>query len=263
MSRTMSVGIFGLGLIGSSLGLDLTRRGHEVTGYDVRPTHARDALSRGAVSRLVDAPAGSYDILVLAAPPLANLALLRCPARAALWLDTSSVKAPIVREAAALSLPFVGGHPLAGSAASGPRAARAEFFCGSTFFLCPAGGPLNIALGLVDELGARPFVIEPEAHDRAVASSSHVVFLMSAALALTLADTPPDFVGPAAREMLRTATSPPELWREILDLNRSQVRQAASSLGHTLGALAAGDLARLDGAREAARRIREESTDAG
>jgi len=257
MSRTLSIGIFGLGLIGSSLGLDLVAGGHDVTGYDLRQAHARQALSRGAVRRLIDGPAGTYDVLVLAAPPRANLALLKCRARATLWLDTSSVKAPIMRQASSLALPFIGGHPLAGTAESGPEAARAGLFVGSTFFLCPGGGSLQLASEIASGVGAHPVVIDAEAHDRAVAASSHLVYLMSAALALHLADLPPDFAGPAAREMLRTATSSPELWSEILDLNRPRVAAAASQLADTLSCLASGDLAGLAQAQEVATRIRK------
>lgn len=262
MSRTLSIGVFGLGLIGSSLGLDLRAGGHDVTGYDLRQEHARHALARGAVGRLVDEPSGTYDVLVLAAPPLANLALLRCRARATLWLDTTSVKAPIVQEASSLALPFVGGHPLAGTAESGPEAAQSGLFAGSTFFLCPGGGSLELASEIASGVGARPVVIDAETHDRAVAASSHLVYLMSAALALHLADLPPEFAGPAAREMLRTATSSPKLWGEILDLNGPRVAVAASQLTDTLSRLAAGDLAGLAKAREIATRIRGERSDA-
>lgn len=253
----MQVLVAGLGLIGTSLAMDLTALGHEVLGYDLASEHCDQALALGAIARTVSEPRGSFDCIVLATPPGAAIALLDAPWRAPLWLDTGSVKHAICHRAKERGVPFVGGHPLAGNAGSGPGAARAGLFAGQGFALCAAGGPGERAEELVRSLGAVPYWLDAAEHDRMVALSSHLCYAFSCSLALLLEDVPGQLVGPAAREMLRVATSPTGLWQEILTLNAPQVAQAGQELAAALEAAASGDPATLERARAAANTIRQ------
>ena len=255
----MRILIAGLGLIGTSLALDLSAQGHDVAGYDPNPEHRALALQRGAVRSYARPSEGSYDRILLAAPPRASLELLAMPWQAPLWLDTGSVKQPICAEARQRRLPFVGGHPLAGNAGEGPAAARAGLFRGRGFALCPGGGPGDLAEEIVRSLGARPIWRDAAEHDRQVAASSHLCYAFSCALALTLEDLPRELIGPAAWEMLRVATSPTGLWQEILEMNGPAVAQARAALGDALTAAAGGDGAMLEAARAAAARLRQEA----
>src|SRR5437773_855716 len=64
---------------------------------------------------------------------------------------------------------FVGGHPVAGSEASGVENARADLFQGATWYLTPgecASGVLYDRLwSLLTTLGARPVAIDADTHD--------------------------------------------------------------------------------------------------
>ena len=254
----MRILIAGLGLIGTSLALDLTALGHEVSGYDIRAEHVAAAEALGAIGHRLSEPRDRFDAIVLAAPPRASIALLERPWRAPLWLDTGSVKGPICAAARALGLPFVGGHPLAGNAGGGPGSASAGLFAGRGFALCAAGGPERAAEDLVRSLGARPIWLDAQDHDRQVAVSSHLPYAFSCALALMLKDAAPELVGPAAIEMLRVATSPTGLWQEILELNEAALALAGQELAERLAETATGLPHALWAAREAARRMREE-----
>jgi len=254
----MRILVAGLGLIGTSLAIDLTAAGHEVVGYDVSPEHLRAAQAAGAVAEPLHEPRGSFDRILLAAPPTASIRLLDAPWRAPLWLDAGSVKQPICAAARERGLPFVGGHPLAGNAGAGPGAAQAGLFAGRGFALCPAGGPGDAAEALVHTLGARPLWIEAAEHDRQVAVTSHLCYAFSCALALMLDDVPAELVGPAAREMLRVATSPTDLWQEILTYNGPALASAAAALGERMAAASRGDPETLEAARAIATRIRQE-----
>ncbi len=252
------VAVFGLGLIGTSLALELRSAGWRVSGYDARAAHARQAAQRGALDAVLQAPEGRFDAIVLAAPPQANIALLSAPAQADLWLDTGSVKAEIVRRARAAGLPFVGGHPLAGTEGGGPTAARMGLFAGRGFALCAAGGPRTLAQEIALAVGANPLWLDAEEHDRQVARSSHLVYAFSCALATLLDGTPRELVGPAAREMLRVATSPTGLWSEILEMNGPAVQEAVREAARALTSIASGDAQLLEAARAAAQALRED-----
>lgn len=257
------VTIVGLGLIGASAGMRLRAEGHWVGGMDRDPRHLDRALSLGAVDAEVAGRPGEADVVLLAAPPRANIEWVRHPWQAPLVIDTSSVKEPVVQAAREAGVPFVGGHPLAGRAEGGPDAARPDLFQGRTFLLTAAGGPMEQARAVAQALGALPVEIGAAEHDRAVARTSHLVYLMSCALAEVLRDSPAQLLGPAAHEMLRVATSPTGLWEEILSLNAAAVGEAATALAEEIRRLSSADGEDLARARRAAEQLRRRWSDAG
>ena len=188
----MRIAIAGLGLIGGSIARGLAAAGHHVTGLDAPPVlRAGEARGRDRGVRDVGGrrrPRGC-DVVFLAAPPRANIRLLRTLARGghgAIVTDVGSVKRPICAEAIRLGLArFVGGHPMAGSAArrlrrlgrGAFRRARLGAHAGAR------AAPPRRLLALIRDLGARPMVMTPAEHDRAVAFLSHVPQIVAWALA--------------------------------------------------------------------------------
>lgn len=242
-----SVAILGLGLIGGSLALDLRALGVRVVGWD-RPAVLRRARRR----RLIDVAAATVDeagrgveLVILAAPPAANLRLLttlaRTGSRGPVVTDVGSVKRPIVNEAQRLGLErFVGGHPLAGSERSGMAAARLGLFAGRAWVLTPGRGTQPRASTLVARvaraLGARPVRrMEAGEHDRALAFLSHLPQVLAWALLAAAHGDPVArrylaLAGPGFRDMTRLARSPRALWRQILAQNADQLRLAERGL---------------------------------
>jgi prephenate dehydrogenase len=234
----MTVAVVGLGLIGGSLARALSRRGWRVLGVDRAAVvrRARRARAIHAAATLSEAAARA-DLVVLAAPPDANLRLLRRLARlrrpGLVVTDVGSVKLPICREAARLGLrSFVGGHPMAGSERAGFGASSARLFQGRPWALTPSPAA---ALGAVRRMaraaGARPVLVAPALHDRAVAFLSHLPQLVAWALDGAARRDPVarrhlGLAGPAFAEMTRLARSPRPLWREILRQNRREVARA-------------------------------------
>jgi prephenate dehydrogenase len=242
------VAIAGLGLIGGSLARALTARGHRVIGVDRAPAlrRARAARAVSGTAPSVEAAAPEADVLVLAAPPRDNLALLRRVARACrdglVVTDVGSVKGPIAREARRLGLArFVGGHPVAGSEGSGFSASSATLFLGHSWVLTPPGEPaaLRRVRALVRAAGARPVFMDADEHDRALAFLSHVPqvvswALLEAARGDAVARRSLSLAGPGFRDMTRLAKSPRPLWREILGENRVEVARALRALQRAL-----------------------------
>ena len=244
------VAIAGLGLVGGSLARALTAAGYRVIGLDHRPVLRRARRARAiaaAASSLAEA-LREADVLVLAAPPRVNLALLREAAREAphrlVITDVGSVKQPIVAEATRLGLRrFVGGHPLAGTERSGFAASSARLFAARSWVLTPAPGTSEAAIRSVARLarvtGARPLRLAPAEHDRAVALLSHVPQLVAWALLDAVRSDPMGarhlrIAGPGFRDMTRLAGSPRELWRQILAQNRREVERALAAFTRAL-----------------------------
>jgi prephenate dehydrogenase len=248
MSRDVDVAIVGLGLIGGSLARALSARGLRVLGVD-RPEVVRRARAVRAIARAgaTVAEAAGAPMVVLAAPPRANLALLRTIARhlapGTVVTDLGSVKAPICRVARAHGLgTFVGGHPMAGTERSGFEASDARLFRGHPWILTPDGAsPAAVAAvrRLVRTAGARPHVMKADEHDRTVAFLSHAPQLLAWALdAAARGDAVSGrhlaLAGPGFRDMTRLAKSPRPLWREILAENRAEVARALAAVSRAL-----------------------------
>jgi prephenate dehydrogenase len=238
-----TVAIAGLGLIGGSLAKALTEAGYRVIGVDT-PARSRAARSAGALAGTapsIAAAACAADVLVLAAPPAANLRLLRQAARVApaglVITDVSSVKRPIGALARRLRLVrFVGGHPMAGRERSGFAASSADLFRGCPWILAPsAAGPRRVVARLARAVGARPVVVAEDAHDRAMAYLSHLPQVVAWALSSAARRDPVAsrllrLAGPGFRDMTRLAASPRALWREVLAQNAAEVARARKDL---------------------------------
>src|SRR5205814_5319660 len=123
--RPTKLGILGLGAIGGSLARQAKRAGvPTVLGWSPEPAERVAAAQQGAID---DAPARATDVaravelLVLAAPPAANLALLDTLAphvgAGAVITDVGSAKRAIVAHAEARGpgSRLAGGHPIAGT----------------------------------------------------------------------------------------------------------------------------------------------------
>ncbi|MDQ0773208.1 prephenate dehydrogenase [Streptomyces aurantiacus] len=252
MIRTAAV--VGTGLIGTSTGLALSRRGVHVHLLDVDESAARVAAARGAGT--FGPPADPVDLAVIAVPPARVAQVLAEQQRRGLALaytDVASVKsatALAVSQGAVHRSSYVGGHPMAGSERSGPLAARADLFEGRSWVLTPgtetSTAALNGVLAAVALCGAVPVVMEPSAHDRAVALVSHAPHLVAALMAARLGGASRqalDLAGQGVRDVIRIAGGDPALWTDI-------IRRNASAIGETLGELLK-DLEALTGALHA------------
>jgi prephenate dehydrogenase len=246
--KRADVAIVGLGLIGGSLARALTRKGWRVLGID-RPAVLRRALAAGALAAGAEGVEAAIDadMVVLAAPPRANVTLLRRLARTLppdrVITDLGSVKRPICAAARALGLrAFVGGHPMAGRERSGFAASDADLFRGHPWILTPdrsSDEALAAVRRLVRATGARLRQMRPDEHDRAIAFLSHVPQIVAwaidgAARGDAAAARHRRLAGPGFRDMTRLAGSPRPLWREILAENREEVARALSAFSRAL-----------------------------
>lgn len=248
----MHVTFLGLGLIGGSVALALREAGGP-TAAAWSPTGAgpAQALAFGIVdaapATLEEALAGA-DLVVLAAPPTACLALLdrlAGPARRALppdgvVTDVASTKALIVERAGSLGLRFVGGHPMAGRETSGFGAASPTLFVGRPWVVVPGDPADSAAIDRVEELaravGAIPVRMNAAAHDAAVAMISHLPLLAAAALveaAAGLPGAPPLAEWPAAAALAASG------WRDATRLARGDPTMGAGIAATNATALAA------------------------
>jgi prephenate dehydrogenase len=297
----VKVALLGVGLIGGSIGLAARRRtGARVVGYDPDAAALSGAVRAGAIDEpafgIADAVRDA-DVVFVASPVGASAQTARLALDAAgsecVVSDVGSTKRQIAH---AISDPrFVGGHPLAGAETAGVENARDDLFEGATWYLTPRAGAAWSAAGasspaadaapwaverlrgLIERIGARPVAIDPDAHDRLMASVSHLPHVLANVLvaqAIKAVESGAPIVGdgtlgagPSFRDATRVAGANTAIWTDIYisngDLLAEALDRAIAELGDVRDALIAHDAEALAEWNEHARAERERLRRAG
>ena len=274
----MRIAVLGAGLIGGSIGLAARRQQIEVTAYGRSPERLARARELGAIDRasrsLEEALEGAAACFVCGPvgvlPEQVGAALAAAPADCAVT-DVGSTKRHVVE--ATDDERFIGGHPVAGAETSGVDHARADLFQGAAWYLTP--GPRSSGIlyerlhRLVTSFGARPVAIDARAHDRLLATVSHLPHVLANVLvsqaARTLGDEPLPRAGPSFRDATRVAGASSGVWTDIYLSNReaiaAEIDETVERLRAVAAELRAGDADGVerwnDRAREDRRRLLE------
>jgi len=242
MSEFKNIVIVGCGLIGGSFALALRRAGYSgrITAYGGTRS-PKIALERGVVNDIETSfdrgEVCDADLVYLAAPIGGIIDFLRTRStlikRGALITDAGSTKTEICRvakESIPTGVHFIGGHPMAGSEQTGVEYARADLFDRATYVLIEGGDEsrLTCLKSVIEGIGARVLLAEPEAHDQAVALVSHLPQLVASSLAaLNLSAKDRELAQRMAAtgwfDMTRLAASSWKIWRDIILTNQTNI----------------------------------------
>ena len=258
-----TVRIVGAGLIGTSIGLALTKLGIDVVLEDSSPANVRLAADYGAgkPSDASDQP----NLIVVCVPPDVTARVVAAELKAfpnAVVTDVASVKSAILDELAATAADlsrYVGSHPMAGREKGGASSGRADIFVGRPWVIAEHPQASSLSIKKVEELAldlqSTPVRMTALEHDRAVALVSHVPQLVSSIMASRLIDARGvELAGQGLRDTVRIAASDPKLWVQILGANAGEVVSILDEFADDLGAVIealrnidkSGSLAKLD-----------------
>ena len=248
------IAIVGFGLIGGSLALALRRNGGvHVTAIDRAPVLERAAARAAADEHLpleqadeLKAALERSDITVLAVPVSTIVRLIPWSlSHARVVTDCGSTKREIVNAAAEQprAARFVPGHPMAGLPDAGIENARGDLFEGRSWIICPQQSSkeaVEQVTNMITLTGAHLVELTPEAHDRAVAITSHLPQLLASTL-FTLAEDQKARVamGPAFERATRGAGGLESMWTDIFETNADEVARAAEAVSQELSKVAA------------------------
>ena len=253
----MKITIVGCGLIGGSLALALKRRRpeHFIVCLDL-PDRVPAIVEAGvadAVGSLDDFAVHipESDIVVVATPVQfvsATLAALKPFLKEnAIVTDAGSTKSSIMAAAKEFIPPgvhFIGGHPMAGAEQSGVEAADPLLFSDRVYILCPYEDTPPEAfltlMELIESLGAVPFTIDPEEHDRILAMVSHLPHFIAVALmhAAMTGDAEHGMLekmaGRGFLDITRLAASNYVMWKGIMATNAKAIVEAMNDFSRSL-----------------------------
>ena len=252
-----TVGILGLGLMGGSLAMRLKGQCARLIGFDSHLPTLELALSRNIIDHAESfspLPVGEgpgvrvnlpqLDILILATPvpsilnliqQLPSLILSPC-----IVMDIGSTKRDILQAMSRLPENFdpIGGHPICGKEKLGLENADPNLYQNTPFVITSLTRTTkrakSAAQQIVSASGANHIEITAEEHDSTLASTSHLPFLLSSALAHS---TPQEFsplIGPGFRSSSRLAGTPSHMMIGILKSNRDYLLNALYSFRDSL-----------------------------
>ena len=237
--------IVGVGLIGGSLALALRRAGavSEIIGVGRSKVNLNKAIEAGAIDRvssdLIDV-AQDADMIVLATPVnTINLYLHELsarPPRDVIITDVGSVKRDIMLTARQCLNEqyrnFVPGHPVAGRERPGIDAASPGLFENHSVVLTPDEGTDSRAIELVRKMwlvtGASIILMDQQEHDAVLSLTSHLPHVLAYAMMNYLANDANaercyQMTAGGFYDFTRTASSDPEMWKDISIMNRDNL----------------------------------------
>jgi prephenate dehydrogenase len=241
-----TVAIVGLGLMGGSMAMALKQGGHcaKVVGVARRAETISQAMSLDAIDEghtEMETGVADADVVVLAVPVRTIIEFIprigRWVNSGCLITDMGSTKRLIVKAMSKLprQVQALGGHPMCGKETSGLGVAEPDLFRGATYALTPLErtSPESVALGqeLAQAVSARPLVIEPDSHDRLVATISHLPYLLAASLVATACEIGDDdarvwdLAASGFRDTSRVAASDLKMMIDILITNRAAIEE--------------------------------------
>jgi len=244
------IAIIGLGLMGGSLALALKGKCAALYGIDSHPATLELAIDKKIVDAAEADPAKllpQADLVILSTPVPTIISLLQIlPSltnRPCIVLDLGSTKSKIMAAMDALPTHFdvLGGHPICGKEKLGIENADALLYQNAPFVITPLKRTTMRARtaikDIVSVIGARLIEMNAESHDRALAFTSHLPFLISSALALSVPQENAKLIGSGFRSTVRLAATPGSMMLGVLQSNRENILKALHHYQHHLSIL--------------------------
>jgi prephenate dehydrogenase len=244
------IAIVGLGLMGGSLALALRGRCQALMGCDLDPQTRSLALQLD----LVDQVSANFadilpaaDVVILATPISAILKMIaELPSihpGSAIVLDLGSTKAQVVQALESLPSRFdpLGGHPMCGKEKIGLENAEAAIYQGATFVFSAlertSSKAREFAEQLAQTIGSQTLWIDPDTHDQWSAATSHLPYMVAAALSTATPSQSSPLVGPGYRSTTRVAATPASIMLDVLSTNRAYILESLNRFRKELDSL--------------------------
>jgi prephenate dehydrogenase len=245
------VAVFGLGLLGGSIcrGLKKINADTRISAIGRSPEKLEPALK----DRVVDEIGGfdgmslsGVDLAVVSMPVDPSIDIIRRILSSseldpgAIVIDVGSVKEKIIRSVERLvrSDQFIGCHPMAGSEKMGYEYSREDLYSGSSVIITPHArnreGDVRAVRQFWEALKALTVIISPEEHDLIMAYTSHLPHIVASSLVRVFYNFKQErgagdfgaFIGKGFLDATRISSGSPDMWRDIVALNRENILAA-------------------------------------
>lgn len=258
MNPFNSILIYGVGMMGASLAHGIKTISNAKVDGVVRSSENQKFLQERKVCDQVflnsdSLDYDSYDLVIIGLPVVSAIEFIsKFPKYKGLVTDLSSTRVALDDTSMARpDLRFVGSHPMCGSEDSGPKAIRERLFEDRLCILVPNQNSNATDTQALDNfwkcLGMNTRVMSAKEHDEALAYLSHSPHLIAAILTQwawknetvrnTTNSSPLPITGGGFRDMTRIAGSNPQMWIDVVDTNRTNIRKSLAEFRSELEAL--------------------------
>lgn len=237
LTKDKKILIIGLGVIGGSYAMALSRQGYDVSCITRTKDHIEYALEKGIISRgeAFNSPEliGEADLIVVAIYPSACVDWIKENQKyfksGIIITDVTGVKGNIVyniQDILREDVEFIAAHPMAGREQSGVAFADDKVFKGANYIVTPTSKNTKYAINLCKELGKilgfkTISELSPEYHDKMIAFLSQLTHCIAVSL-MTCNQTPEleKYTGDSFRDLTRIAKINDKMWSELFVANK-------------------------------------------
>lgn len=246
INNTKKILIVGLGLLGGSYAMALSRKGYTVTAIDQNPQSIDYALSHNLIARgsseIDTALLDEADVIVFALYPHTFLQWVKDNGHlirpGTVVTDVTGVKGCIVNQVQSLmpeGVEFIAAHPMAGRELSGVENSDDSIFRGANYIVVPTEkntfSAIELCKSLGQELGFKDVsLLSPEKHDEMIGFLSQLTHCIAVSL-MCACDDPnlEKYTGDSFRDLTRIANINDEMWSELFLANRDSLLRQMDS----------------------------------
>ena len=250
LTKDTKILIVGLGLLGGSYAMALTKKGYTVKALTRSQSSIDYALAEGIIAEGktgVDADMiADADLIIFSVYPKVliewmetNRSLIK---PGTVLTDVTGVKGYTVYRIQSLvpeGVEFISAHPMAGRECLGVQNATDEIFKKANYLVVPTENNTEEATVLCEELGrelgfARISRLSPEKHDEMIAFLSQLTHAIAVTL-MCCNDSPDlvDYTGDSFRDLTRIAKIDDVMWNELFMCNRDELARQMDIFSET------------------------------
>lgn len=240
ISKENKILIVGLGLLGGSYAMALTKAGYSVSALTRSPETIQYALQAGMIEKgdtKIDGNLiGEADIVIFGLYPTTLLDWIAANQQyfkpGALLTDVTGVKSSIVPKIQDMlreDVEFIGCHPMAGKESSGVKNSDPEIFKPANFIITPTERNTKEAVETCYELAeilgfTRVSELSIQEHDEMIGFLSQLTHVIAVSL-MTCNDSQElvKYTGDSFRDLTRIAKINEKMWSELFLLNKEEL----------------------------------------
>jgi prephenate dehydrogenase len=246
-----NVGIIGLGLMGTSMGLAIKKYipNIKISAYDINNDHLDFVLQRNIIdSILYKEKYKNMDLIFVAVPVKSIINVIEdiyynINSSKIIVTDMGSTKQEIqeIVSKRFAELNYIGGHPMTGKETSGPEGASADLFKDKVYIITNSENELDKRfIKFLRKIGVIIKFLKSEIHDKIVSFTSHLPQLLSYSIMIELIENEKkindilECIGQGFKDFSRIAASDPKMWIDIIQSNKNNIIEELDSFQQNL-----------------------------
>ena len=239
LTKNHKILIVGLGLIGGSYAMALSKKGYEVGAITLNQEDISYAINNKIIAHgqvNVDKDyVSQFDIVIFALYPKVLLDWVNNYhtyfKKGAIISDVTGIKKEIVYKIQDVlkDCEFIGAHPMAGKEVYGVINASDTLFKKANYIVTPTNknskGAIDIAISIGEELEfANISILTPEKHDEMIAYLSQLTHCIAVSL-MTCSENEhlKEYTGDSFRDLTRIANINEDMWSELFLMNKEEL----------------------------------------